>query len=93
MINHLDRDLAGLGFLKRDGGVGVQRAPGGLVDLGAQGAFEFVVGFVGAGEVGVADDETSTTSSVIPSSVKQKCRFGSSNGELRTGFSITNCFI
>ena len=58
MIDDLDRDLAFVGrFLKRDGFIGVERAPGGFVDFGAQGAFEFVVGFVGAGEVGVADDE------------------------------------
>ena len=58
MIDNLDRDLAFIGrFLEGDGFVGVERAPGGFVDFGAEGAFEFVVGFVGACEVGVADDE------------------------------------
>ena len=57
MVDDLDRDLAFGRFLERDGGIGVQRAPRGFVDFGAQGTFEFVVGFVGAGEVGVADDE------------------------------------
>ncbi len=58
MIDDLDRDLAFIGrFLEGDGFVRVERAPGGFVDFGAEGAFEFVVGFVGAGEVGMADDE------------------------------------
>src|SRR5437870_4379818 len=33
-----------------------------------------------------------TISSVMPSSAKRKCRFGSPNGELITGFSMTTCF-
>jgi len=35
----------------------------------------------------------STTSSVMPSSENRKCRPGSSNGELRIGFSIVTCPI
>ncbi len=57
MIDDLDRDLAGFGFFKGIGGGGIQRSPGGFVDLGAQGALELFVGLVGASEVGVADDE------------------------------------
>ena len=30
---------------------------------------------------------------VMPSSEKRKCLFGSSKGELMTGFSMTTCFI
>ena len=57
MIDHLDRDLAGLGLLKGVGGRRVQGAPGGLIDLGPQGALQFFVRLVGAGKVGVANDE------------------------------------
>ena len=35
----------------------VEGRPGGFVDLGAEGALELFVGLVGAGEVGVADEE------------------------------------
>ena len=57
MIDHLDSDFATFWFRKGIRCRLIQRAPGGFVDFGAQGSFEFVVGFVGAGEVGLADDE------------------------------------
>lgn len=58
MVDDLDRDLAVIGRLfKRDGLIGVVRTPGGFVDFGVEATFEFVIGFIGAYEVGVADDE------------------------------------
>ena len=49
------RPLVGSREGARDGRV--ERRPGGLVDVGAEGALELVVGVVGAEEVGVADEE------------------------------------
>jgi hypothetical protein len=57
VVDHLDGDAAARGAREgpRDGRV--QRGPGGLVDVGAEGALELVVWIVGAQEVGVADEE------------------------------------
>src|SRR5260221_1188273 len=58
MVDDFDRDLAAGGPFKGVALGRIQRGPGGLVDFGAQGALELFVRLVGAGEVGVADEET-----------------------------------
>src|SRR3972149_8513246 len=57
MVDDLDGDAAGWRAREgpRDGRV--QGSPGGLVDVGAEGALELVVGVVAAEEVGVAHEE------------------------------------
>jgi hypothetical protein len=57
VVDHLDGDLAALGDFEGAAAGGVEAGPGGLVDLGLEDALELVVGVVGAGEVGVADEE------------------------------------
>ena len=57
MVDHLDRDAPGGGFLEGTGGVAVERFPGFFVDLGFEGGLERRVGIVGAQEIGVADEE------------------------------------
>ncbi len=57
VVDHLDRDPA-TGRAREGAGDGrVERRPGGLVDVGAEGALELVVRVVGAEEVSVADEE------------------------------------
>ena len=57
MVDDLDRDLAGLGFVEWITLGRVERRPRGFVNLGAECAFEFFVRLVCAGEVRVADEE------------------------------------
>jgi hypothetical protein len=57
MIDDLDRDAAGGGFVEGAGGVAMERFPGFCVDLGFEGGFERRVGIVGAQEICVADEE------------------------------------
>ena len=54
MIDHLDRVLAGLWWVKGIGGRRVQRGPGGLVYFGPQGALESIVRGI---QNGVFDNE------------------------------------
>ncbi len=53
VVNHLHCDLAGRGLRERSAGGAVERAPGGFVDFGAEGSLEFLVGLIGAGEIGL----------------------------------------
>ena len=57
MVDHLHRDLAAFGLAEGAAAAGVEVGPGRFVDLGPQGAMELLVGLVGAGEIGVADEE------------------------------------
>ncbi len=57
VVDDFHGDLARLRFGKRLTGGRVKRGPSGFVDVGLEGAFEFVVGLVGSGEVGVTDEE------------------------------------
>jgi hypothetical protein len=57
MIDHFHGDLAALGRVEGPALGGIKRGPRGFVDLGAEGAFEFFVRLVGAGEIGVAHEE------------------------------------
>ena len=58
MVDDLDRNTTGRGFVERAGGVAVERRPGVCVDLGLEGGLEGFVGIVGPEEIGVADEET-----------------------------------
>src|ERR1035437_7381835 len=57
VVDHLDRDAAGVRHRERARDRGVERGPRRFIDVGAEGAAEFVVGVVAAYEVGVADEE------------------------------------
>ena len=57
MIDHLHGDLPAGGRGKGAAHRAVERLPVSLVHLGAQRTFELVVGFIGAGEVGVTYEE------------------------------------
>ena len=59
MVDDLDGDAAARGAREGTRDRRVERGPGGLIDVGAEGALELVVGVVGAEEVGVADVPTS----------------------------------
>ena len=57
MVDHLHRDLPAGRLRKRPALCAVKRRPGRFVDFGLQGALQFFVGLIGAGEVGLADEE------------------------------------
>jgi hypothetical protein len=57
MVDDLDGDAAGGGFVEGAGGVAVEGGPGVFVDFGFEGGFEGLVGVVCAEEAGVADEE------------------------------------
>jgi len=57
VIDHLDRDTAGFGFLKSARGIAVEGGPGFFVDLGLEGGLQSAVGIVRAEEVGMTDKE------------------------------------
>ena len=57
MVDDLDRDAPGFGFIEGPRGVAVERCPGFFVDLGFEGGLERRVGIVGAQEIGLADEE------------------------------------
>lgn len=57
VIDHLDGDLSTRWPRKGAADRAVEGCPGGFINLGAEGAFELLIGFIGAGEVGVADKE------------------------------------
>lgn len=55
MVDDFYRNLALRGWVEGTALRGVQGRPGGLVNLGSEGALEFFVGLLGAAEIGVAD--------------------------------------
>ena len=57
VVDYFDGDLAGVGAVEGAAGGAVEAAPGGFVDFGAEGALEFFVRLIGAGEVGMANEE------------------------------------
>ena len=57
VVDHLDRDLAGIGHGEWAADRAVEASPRGFIDLGAQGALQLLVRLIGAGEVRVADEE------------------------------------
>jgi hypothetical protein len=57
VVDDLDRDPAGLRAREGSADGRVHRRPRLLADVGAEGAAELVVRVVGAGEVGMADEE------------------------------------
>ena len=50
VVDHLNRNAAGLGFVKRARGVAVERVPGVFVDFGFEGRSEGLVRIAGAQE-------------------------------------------
>src|SRR5271157_2343516 len=57
VVDYFDGDLACFGWVEGAAGRGIQSGPRGLINFGAQGAFQLDVGFLGAGEVSVANKE------------------------------------
>lgn len=57
MVYDLHRYLARLWRIEGTAFGAVEGCPGGLIYLGLQGAFEFIIGFLRASEVGMADKE------------------------------------
>jgi hypothetical protein len=58
MVDHLNRNSAGLRLWKRARNVAVERRPGVGVDFGFQRSFEVIVGIISAEKVGVPDEKT-----------------------------------
>ncbi len=58
MVDDLYGDRACLGFVEWAARCAVETAPCRFINIGAQGAFQFVIGFFGSGEVGMAQEKT-----------------------------------
>jgi hypothetical protein len=57
MVDHLHRDLAGLGRVEWAAGGGIERGPGGFVNFGAERALQLFVWVARTGEIGMADEK------------------------------------
>jgi hypothetical protein len=58
MIDDFHGEFAGLGLIEWPAFGAIESIPRGFIDIGTQGALQFIIRFVAAGEIGVADKET-----------------------------------
>jgi hypothetical protein len=76
MVDNLDRNAAGLRFVKRPRDIAVERCPGFFIDLCFKGGLERRVGIVGAQEIGVADEEAFFSSRIVSFEIPEAFRPG-----------------